>query len=313
MGQEEKERAVGIDVSKDTLECGIEGLAGSERFANSEEGISRLLEVLKGLTIKTVILESTGRYHRAVYGRLLAAGLPAILVNPRRIRDFARALGVVAKTDRIDCQVLAAFGGKFTFSAQRKLSKNEEKLKELVLRRQQLSAQCVAESARLECVPAEIRRSIMRVLKVLKAELTLLTKAIERLLKTEAEFSRKASILLKVPGVGPILAATLLGCLPELGTLDNKKIAALVGVAPFNRDSGRYCGKRTIFGGRSSIRSTLYMASISAVRANPWLKPFYLRLVAAGKPKKVALVAAMRKLLTALNSCIRDNRDWRLA
>ncbi len=307
------ERVVGIDVSKGTLECGIEGFEGSTVFKNDEAGIKSLLERLSTLRVKAVIIESTGRYHREANRVLKEAGLPVLLVNPKRVRDFARALGVIAKTDRIDCQVLVAFGSKVTLKQQRQWSKNEEKLRELVLRRQQLTALSVAESARLECVPTEVKRSITRMLRAIKTEIERISSTIEELLTTDQKFSRKASILIKVPGVGPILTATLLGCLPELGTLEHKQIAALVGLAPFNRDSGKFRGKRTIFGGRAAVRSTLYMASISAVRANPWLKTFYSRLVAAGKPKKVALVAAMRKFITALNACIRDDRDWRPA
>lgn len=306
------ERVVGIDVSKLTLECGIEGLEGSKIFQNEEAGITRLLQWLGEFRVKAIIIESTGRYHLEATDALKDWGYPVSLVNPKRVRDFARAVGVIAKTDRIDCRVLVAFGSRLTPTEQRAPSKSERKLKELVFRRQQLTALSVAESARLECVPAEVKRSITTVLRVLRAEIQRISKAMEAALASE-EFSKKASILRNIPGVGPVLTATLLGCLPELGTLEHKQIAALVGVAPFNRDSGQFRGKRTIFGGRACVRSTLYMATISAVRANPWLKIFYARLVAAGKPKKVALIAAMRKFITALNACIRDNRDWRLA
>lgn len=307
-----KEGAIGIDVSKGTLDCAVSGKDEIRSFGNSEEGIERLCSWAKGAEATVIVLEATGKYHRLCEQRLREAGLPVRIINPKRLRDYAKAIGVLAKTDRIDCKVIASFAATVQPEERMSLSKNGQKLRELVERRQQLIAHKTAELSRLECVSPEVKSDIMYMIRVLNVRLKRLELQIKALI-SEPEFADRARILDSVPGVGPVLISTLLSALPEIGTIDKRKIAALVGVAPFNRDSGTLKGKRTTYGGRPTVRRALYMATLSATRYNPWVRDFYQRLIARGKSPLTALIAAMRKLLISLNAIVRDNRPWRTA
>lgn len=301
--------AIGIDVSKDTLDCAVFGENEERSFPNTNKGVEELGAWAKERGSEVIALESTGKYHRRCEEVLREAGLPVRVVNPRQIRDYARAIGISAKTDRIDCRVIASFAATVQPEARAAVSKNAQKLRELVERRQQLISLKTAELSRLECVSPEVKGDIQYMIRAVNVRLRKLELRIKELLR-EPEFSSKVQVLNAIPAVGPVLISTLLAALPELGTLDKRKIAALAGVAPFNRDSGTLRGKRTTCGGRASVRKALYMATLVATRYNPWVREFYQRLLANGKSRMTALVAAMRKFLTAINAVIRDNRAW---
>lgn len=301
---------VGIDVSKDRLDVALRPGDGLWHDTNDEAGIGRIVERLQNLHPETVVLEPTGGLEYPLVEKLWAAELPVVAINPRQIRDFARALGLLAKTDRIDAMVLAQYA-EMVKPAVRPLSDAATKeLKALLVRRRQLQEMLVAENNRLQSAGNRLRPQIKEHIEWLKRSLEEVDKDLGSLVRSNPMWQAKEKILRSIPGVGPVLAATLLGDLPELGTLDGKQIAALVGVAPFNRDSGQMRGKRTIWGGRPHIRTVLYMASLVAARCNPVIETFYKRLVAAGKPKKVALVACMRKLLTILNAMMKHGCYW---
>jgi transposase len=302
-------RIVGVDVSKGRLDLAI--LPEESRYseANEHEGVQRLLELLAQDPPDLVVVESTGGYERDLVAALAAKAMPVVVVNPRQVRDFARAMGVLAKTDTIDALVLARFG-EATKPEIRPLPDEETTaLQALITRRKQLSEMIVSESNRLDTARhKQIRNAIQRHLDWLKKQLKDLDKDIQRMIRNSPVWREKDDLLRSVPGIGPVLSSTLLATLPELGKLDRKKIAALVGVAPFNDDSGKRQGRRSIAGGRASIRAVLYMATMVAARYNPTIKEFYVRLVRAGKKKLVALTACMRKLLTILNAVMRDSR-----
>ncbi len=304
-----KQGAIGIDVSKETLDCAVFGEDGVRRFSNTDKGIEEFTEWAKERGCAVIALESTGKYHRRCEEVLRESELPVRVINPRQIRDYAKAIGVSAKTDKIDCKVIASFAATVQPEARAAVSKNARKLRELVERRQQLIAHKTAELSRLECVSPEVKGDIRYMIRVVSVRLKKLELQIKELLK-DPEFASKVQILTQIPAVGPVLISTLLAALPELGALDKRRIAALAGLAPFNRDSGTLRGKRTTCGGRATVRKALYMATLVATRFNSWVREFYLRLIANGKSRMTALVAAMRKFLTAINAVIRDNRAW---
>jgi transposase len=297
---------VGIDVSKDNLDVACSHEPGAQRFANDEAGIEQLLGVLPEVTL--VVMEATGGYQRLVLASLVKAGIAAVAVNPRQVRDFARAMGTLEKTDQIDARVLMRFAQCVKPQPRALVDETTRMFDELITRRRQLVEMLVSEKNRYG------QAQTSRVLKDIKAHIEWLKK---RLRDTDAElkerveqssvWNAKVELLEKLPGVGRVTVLTLLSAVPELGTLDRKQIAKLVGLAPLCRDSGTQRGKRSIWGGRSDARAVLYMATMVATRHNAIIKAFYIRLLEAGKPKKVALVASMRKLLTILNAMLREH------
>jgi transposase len=298
----------GIDVAKDTLELALDDQSKTECIANSGKEIGALVNRLKLLAerIGVILLEATGGYERPVAAALCAAGLPVMVVNPRQARDFAKSMGYLAKTDAIDARVLSHFGRTLHQSAQRErlLMKlpdaNQEALEALLVRHNQLVAMRVAEANRLATSHPSQHKSIKLVLKMLDRQIALIDKNIDGMLK--GHFAQKLALFKDFKGVGPCMQAALMGALPELGQLTHAQIGKLVGVAPLNADSGRHKGKRITWGGRATVRTTLYMAALSAIRYNPVIKIFYERLLAKGKLKKVALVACMHN--STLSDCL---------
>jgi transposase len=303
---------IGIDVSKDRLDVAANtpSLAPFS-VAREDDGLDELVERLKPLGAKTIALEATGGFEAMVVAALAAAGLPVVVVNPAQVRAFAKALGKRAKTDAIDAVVIARFA-EATKPQVRPLHDAETKaLADLVARRRQIVAMIVAEEQRLKRASARVQTSIRRLLKALEKELAALDGELDERIRRSPNWLQKAELLKSVPGVGDKITRTLIAELPELGTLDRRQIAALVGLAPWTRESGQWRGKSFIGGGRAAVRSALYIGALVASRHNKDLKAFRDKLVAAGKPKRVALIAVARKLLTILNTLIRDNQPWR--
>lgn len=304
---------LGVDVSKGTLDCHLLPTAESFSVENTDRGRAQLLARLADMPQARVVLEATGAYERPLVADLAAAKIGVSVVNARCVRDFAKALGVLAKTDRIDAVVIARFGQQVNPPPTVVASAKHEELQQLVARRRQLLEMQTAEVNHREHASAKAaRQSIDRVLRHLKGHIEALEKTIAQLVQSDDEWRGKSALLQSTPGVGPVTAATLVADLPELGNLNRQEIAALVGLAPFNHDSGAFRGARSIRGGRVDVRNVLYMAALSAVRCNAAIKAFYIRLKAAGKASKVALTACMRKLLVALNTMLKTRTPWRL-
>lgn len=300
---------VGIDISKAQLDVWVPGKHG--QFTNDEEGHDKLVRFLGRFPIEVVVMEATGGLEVAVAIALADAEYPVAIVNPRQVRDYAKALGKLAKTDKIDAEVLALFGEAVKLKAQELPSEAQRRLRALVVRRRQILTMLVAERNRLKAVrEPEVATSIKEVIEMLGKQLRQIDDDSDKELRQSPLWRSKSKLLESVPGIGPVSAKTLLAELPELGQVSGKEIAMLVGVAPINRDSGKLRGRRTTWGGRSSVRAVLYMAALSAVRFNPAIRTFYERLVDNGRPKRVAVVAAMRKLLTILNAMVRDGAHW---
>jgi transposase len=302
---------VGIDISKAHLDAAVYGSAPSWRVPNSDEGIAALVRQLQALAPTLIVLEATGGFELHLVAELCAARLPTVVTNPRQARNFARSTGKLAKTDKLDAHLLAHMGAALRPEPRPLPSAQEEQLEALLTRRRQLIEMRTVEKNRLVTVRPSMRADIQEHLAWLKEKLAKLDKEIDQFVQGSPLWQAKDELLQTVPGVGRITASTLLALLPELGTLKRQQIAALVGVAPVNRDSGRKRGKRHIFGGRAPVRSVLYMAALSAKRRNPIIKKFYERLLEQGKEKKVALVACMRKLVVILNAMLRSNQAWR--
>jgi transposase len=302
---------VGIDVSKSSLDVCL--LPGGQTLAvgNDEPGIAHLVATLKLHPVALVLLEATGRYERQVASELLEAGLDVAVVNPRQARDFARALGKLAKTDRIDARTLAEFARLGHARRCEKQPENRLLLDDLVTRRRQVTQMMAMEKTRQQ-VPQDkaTRAMIARVIRVLEQQRQDLDRRIAELIESDDDWRNRRDLLSTVPGVGPTTASQLVADLPELGRLNRRQIAALVGVAPINRDSGTRRGHRGTSGGRAPVRCALYMSAVTAMRCNPLIRPFAERLRAAGKPYKLVVVAAIRKLLTILNIMLRDNQPW---
>jgi len=303
---------VGIDVSKAQLDVAVGQAGEAWQAGNDPLGIQRSVERLRQLSPTRVVVESTGGLELPLVVELYAAGLPVALVNPGRVREFARSLGQLAKTDRLDARLLARFAEAIQPPVVRLRAEVEQHLAALMARRRQVLDMLTAEKNRLATTRLNLRARLEKHIDWLQQELQALNQEIDEFIQQTPEFRHKDHLLRSVPGVGPVTSAILLADLPELGRLNRKKIAALVGVAPFNRDSGGRRGQRWVKGGRVAVRNVLYMATVAAVRFNPVLKAFYTRLVAQGKPKKVALVACMRRLLTILNAMMRDLQPWQL-
>lgn len=303
--------AVGIDVSKARLDValGPEGELFSE--SNDEQGIGKLVARLKAQpAMGRVVLEATGGLEVPVAAALAAAGLPVFVVNPRQVRDFARATGQLAKTDALDARMLARFAQLVPLQPKPLKDEQTRLLDELLTRRRQLLEMRVAEQLRLSSARGPVKEDIAEHLKWLKRRLGSVDKQLGEAVRQSSVWREKDDLLRSVPGIGPVLSTTLLAEMPELGRLNRKQVAALAGVAPFNRDSGTLRGKRRIWGGRADLRATLYMGTLVATRHNAAVRAAYQRLLEAGKPRKVALVALMRRLLTALNAMLRDNKRW---
>jgi transposase len=302
--------AVGIDVSKKWLDVATRTGSVGKRFANDAAGQTAVLVVVTPLEPELVVVEATGGFERGIVASLQAGGLAVTVVNPFRPRQFARSQGLLAKTDRIDARVLALFGEATDLEPQRPVDPAIQEMQAVLARRRQVQEMLTMEKNRLGQVPERARPSIRRHLEFLEAELAGLNQELDAAITAAAVWQETTTLLKSTKGVGVVTAANLLLNLPELGQLDRKQIAALVGVAPFNRDSGTLRGKRFCQGGRAHVRAGLYMAVLSAVRWNPPIKAFYARLLKAGKLKKVALVACMRKLLTILNGMLRTRTPW---
>ena len=305
------ERYVGIDVSKDRLDVAVLGERQETQVENSREGITSLVEQMQKLCPELIVVEATGGYQRAVVEALFWAGLTVAVVNPARVRQFARACGLLAKTDKLDAQVLAVFGQRVQPRRYESKSEAGQQLSALLVRRRQLEEMLRAEQNRLRTVSQSLKGSVQRMITYLKAEKKTLDEQIQQFVADQEAWQEQTQILKSAPGVGKVTTATLLAELPELGKMDRKKIAALVGVAPMNSDSGKKRGYRKTKGGRGDVRSVLYMATLVATRRNPVIQAQYQQLLKRGKLKKVALIACMRKFLTILNAMIRDKQPFR--
>jgi transposase len=298
---------VGIDVSKAQLDTAFGAEGEIVGFSNDASGISQLLERLKAERPSLVVMEASGGYETAAATAIAAAGWRLAVVNPRQVRDFARATGRLAKTDEIDAAILAAFGKAIEPEVTRLPDKEAQAL---LLRRQQLVAMRAQEHQRLEHAQSLMRKNIKKHIDWLDQEIGKLDVDLTAGLRKSPVWRAKDELLRSLKGIGRITSGTLLVALPELGRLDRRTIAALVGLAPFNRDSGKMRGRRSIYGGRARIRTLLYMAATSAIRSNPVIRAFYERLKSRGKPHKVAVVACMRKMLTILNAMVRESTPW---
>ena len=305
---------VGIDVAKDRLDVHVRPSGEAFSVARDGKGLDELVARLRALDVKLIVLEATGGFETMVAGALCAAGLPLAVVNPRQIRAFARATGTLAKTDTLDAAANAHFAEAIQPQPRPVPDEQARSLGELISRRRQIVEMMTAErNRRGRLTSRRMIKSVDRLLAALQRELSDLEADLGETIRGTPAWRETEDLLKSVPGIGDVVARTLIAELPELGTLDRKKIAALVGVAPFNRDSGTLRGKRTVWGGRASVRAALYMAALVASRHNPILRCFYQRLLEAGKPKKVALTAVMRKLLTILNAIVRDQTPWQHA
>ena len=303
---------VGIDVSKDQVDVAVRPTDDRWESPNDDEGIRQLLSRLKALEPTLVLLEASGGLELPLVAVLAAEAVPVVVVNPRQVRDFARATGKLAKTDSLDAAVLAHFAEAVQPPVRPLRDADTQVLNSLVARRRQVITMLVSEKNRLHsAATVVIRPRIEAHIAWLERELDDLDEGLRRTLRQSPVWGEKDNLLRSVPGVGEQLSLTLLAGMPELGTLDRRQIAALVGVAPFNRDSGTLRGKRTVWGGRARVRAGLYMGALVASRYNPVIRDFYQRLLAAGKPKKLALTACIRKLLVILNSMLKHGSPWR--
>lgn len=301
---------VGIDVSKATLDAAVLPTGEGWRVANDPDGVDALVTRVAALTPTLVVLEATGRYEAPCAAALASVGVPVAVVNPRQARDFAKATGHLAKTDAIDAAVLALFAERVRPEPRPLPDAESAALQALLARRRQLVTMLVAEKNRAHVASAAVTKSVAKHVRWLERELRGVDADLAAAIRESAVWRAKEDLLRGVPGVGRVLATTLLADLPELGRLDRREIAALVGVAPLNRDSGTFRGQRVVWGGRARVRTALYMGALAAVRSNPPVKALYVRLVERGKPKKVALVACARKLLITCNAVVRDGRPW---
>jgi transposase len=300
---------VGMDVSQDTIDVVVHPGAAF-RIGNDEPGVAEVVKRLQAVQPTLIVLEATGGLEVPLAGALAAVGLPVVVINPRQVRDFARATGQLAKTDRLDAQVLAHFAEAIRPPIRPIPDEQTQALAALVARRRQLIEMLTAEKNRLRLAARPIQKRVQAHIAWLEKELATTTTDLTTTMRESPVWREKEEVLRSVPGVGPVLITTLLANLPELGTLTRKEVAALAGVAPFPRDSGTLKGRRAIWGGRAHVRAALYMAALVATRKNPVIRPFYQRLCQAGKAKKLALTACMRKLLTILNAMVKSRTPW---
>jgi transposase len=316
MTSPQREIYVGIDVSKSSLEVCIlreDDRQEGESFvvSNDQEGVQEMLSRLEGASVELAVMEATGRYERLAATMLAASSISVAIVNPRQARDFAKAIGQLAKTDKIDAFVLARFAKALEPRTSVIPEEEAVALQGILARRRQLIEMLVSENNRLKMASKPLAKRIRAHVQWLEKEIERIDGDLDRAIEENAAFKANEALLRSVPGVGRVLSRTLLAELPELGEITHRRLCALVGVAPFNRDSGQRSGKREAWGGRAPVRAVLYMSALVATRHNPAIKEFYERLLSTGKPKKVALVACMRKLLTILNALMRDRANWR--
>ena len=310
----ETSRYVGIDVSQQWLDLAIRPADGpAERVDNDTAGIDALLTRLEALAPARIVLEPTGGLEQPLVAALAAAGLPVVPVNPRQVRDFARATGRLAKTDTLDAAVLAHFAEAVPLPLRPLPDAETQHLRELLARRRQLVAMLVAEGQRCRAATTTLRAGIEAHIAWLTQERERIEDELQASIQDRPHLRAQDQLLQSVPGVGPQISRILLAQLPELGHIDRRQVAALVGVAPFNRDSGQWRGRRSIWGGRATVRAALYMGTLVATRHNPVIGDYYQRLLDRGKPKKVALTACMRKLLVILNAILKSNTPWQAA
>jgi transposase len=306
------ETFVGIDVAKSTLDVHVLPTGDTWTAENSDEGVKTIVVKLQTLAPALIVLEATGGLQRRLVAALAAHQLPVVAVNPRQVRDFAKALGKLAKTDALDASVLAMFADRIRPPLRPLKDEESQELEALVVRRRQVVDMITAETNRLHAAPPSRRvtAAIRKTITYLDKQLDDIDDDLDKAVRGSSAWREKDDLLQSVPGVGKVLSRTLIAHLPELGTLSGKQIAALVGVAPLNRDSGATRGRRCVWGGRAQVRQVLYMAALVAVRFNPTFQRFYARLIGTGKLRKVALTACMRKLLTILNAMVRSARPW---
>jgi transposase len=305
------EQVIGIDVGKAKLDVRLSAEKKVRVWANDADGRAELSDWVVAQAASLVVVEASGGYEAALVSELVARGQEVALVNPTRVRAFARAEGILAKTDKIDAGVIARFGATMKPQARARRDEAQVALNEQITRRRQLVLMLTAEKNRLHTASPVMQAHIARHIAWLQAEIEALEAQISQALKANPVWAETAKRVDSVPGIGFITASTLVADLPELGHLNRQKIAALVGLAPFNHDSGKHRGKRRIFGGRTSVRSVLYMATLSAIRHNPVIKEFYQHLLDKGKLKKVAITACMRKLLVIINTMVKTGQDWK--
>lgn len=310
MTKQNKAINVGIDVGKKQLDVYLLERQRAFQCANDEPSIQQLVKKLKRFKIERIVIEATGRMEQPFARAGLSSGLPVIVVSPIKVRRYAGAIGQLAKTDALDARLIAQFAAAVKPEPRAPSDPETLKIKDLMIRRRQLTEMRTMEKNRLQIMPAELQESIRRLILVLNDEVKKLERTLDQAVDEHAQWRHKRELLTSMPGIGKTVAYTLLGDLPELGSLDRRQIAALTGVAPFNRDSGRTRGKRRIRGGRASTRTALFLSAMTAIRYNPDIKRFYERLVKAGKHKKVALTACIRKIVTALNAMLRDDVKW---
>ena len=303
----------GIDIAKEFLDVAILPSGEKRRYENNEAGIGKLVAGLKRLPPLLIVMEPTGGLEAMVVAALTGEGMRVAVVNARQIRDYARATGKLAKTDKLDALVMAEFAAVIKPPARKLRDEASEEIKAMVSRRRQLVEMLTAEQNRLAIARKNLKPNILAHIEWLKKEIADLDHDLRQRIENSPMWRVKDNLLQSIPGVGKVLSVTLLAELPELGKLNRRQIAALVGVAPFNRDSGNLRGKRSVWGGRASIRAVLYMATLASTRFNPVISTFYQRLLAAGKAKKVALVACMRRLLTIMNAILKTQKAWQYA
>jgi transposase len=301
---------VGVDVSKDSLDVAIGSQKNIITFANDQKGADVLVKKLSRIGPELTVFESTGGYELLATSSLAEAGLPVVIVNPRQVRNFAKATGILAKTDAIDARVIAHFAEAVKPNVRPLKDRETSELTALVTRRRQIIEMIVAEGNRFKLASKRNKKDIKDHIRWLKKRMDKIESDIGKMIQRSPIWRCKDDILQSVPGIGPITSASLICDLPELGVLSPKKIAMLAGLAPLNCDSGKFKGRRRIWGGRASVRSGLYMATLAATRCNPAIKEFYQRLTAAGKCHKVAITACMRKLLIIVNAMLRDQTLW---
>lgn len=301
---------VGIDVSKETLDIAVHPREQTKCFRNAEAGIDGAVTYAKSMSPVLVVMEATGGLELPLAASLGAAGIPVAVVNPRQIRDYAKSTGKLAKTDAIDAQVLADFAAMIQPVPRPLADGQTQELKDILARRRQLNEMITAEKNRLVRARRPVSDHIKAHIAWLEKELDEMDSNLRRFIQESPIWREKDNLLQSVPGVGPVLSSTLLAELPELGSLNRKQIAALAGVAPLNRDSGKFRGKRTVWGGRGKVRAALYMATLVATRHNAVIKSFYERLLTVGKAKKAAITACMRKLLTIMNAMLKHHTPW---
>jgi len=304
---------IGVEVSKDTWDVAVRPTGEEMSFANTEDGVSAMSDFIQSVSPRLIVLEATGGWEAAGVSVLAAKGLPVVVVNPRQVRNFAKAMGLLAKTDKIDARTLAHFAEAVKPEVRPLKGEEAQRLEAFLARRRQLLQMLTAEKNRLVLAPPWMKKNIQAHIQWLDKELGKVNKELQNLIKKSPLWRERDEILQSVKGVGPALSVTLVSDLPELGSLNRKKMAALVGVAPLNRDSGKYRGRRVIWGGRSQVRLVLYMAARAAIRFNPVIRAFAERLKKAGKPYKVVVTACMRKLLTILNAMVKNHTRWRPA